>query len=158
MWSSLNVAAVLGVCVVLYKLGEHWVFKLAVRHLTVVNDLSLLGRCREPGDRLKGTAVICGGRYALVRQSTVYNDLLWRYSIAGLLAARVCADHFEDVLVLDPDNDGLVERALAAVPQGIDGNADSRMGSAPRARVMQNRMIHATQGASFCFGIRKDIY
>lgn len=70
-------------------------------------------------------------------------------SVAGLLAARICSDHFTDVLVLDPDNDALVESALASVPARPSElvEADINMGRHERTRVMQNRMIHATQGA-----------
>ncbi|KAK0188421.1 hypothetical protein F5146DRAFT_982989 [Armillaria mellea] len=57
--------------------------RLLLRH-TCVLDLDTLGR-RLPSQKIKGTAVICGG------------------SIAGLVAARVCHDHFEDVVIVEPE-------------------------------------------------------
>ncbi|KAK0474283.1 hypothetical protein IW261DRAFT_1341776, partial [Armillaria novae-zelandiae] len=51
---------------------------------TCVLDIDSLGT-RLPGDKFKGTAVICGG------------------SIGGLIAARVCHDHFDDILIVEPE-------------------------------------------------------
>ncbi|KAJ7633705.1 hypothetical protein B0H17DRAFT_1108034 [Mycena rosella] len=48
-----------------------------------IKELSLLGQPRK--HKLPGTAVICGG------------------SIAGIITARICADHFERVIVIDPE-------------------------------------------------------
>ncbi|KAJ7918520.1 hypothetical protein B0H13DRAFT_1992539 [Mycena leptocephala] len=48
-----------------------------------IEDLRSLGRPRKR--KLPGTAIICGG------------------SIAGIVTARICADHFERVVVVDPD-------------------------------------------------------
>ena len=76
-----------------------------LKHMTTVDDLPLLGLQRNK--KIKGTAVICGGRYAsgilssFVRTCSI--TLRTMYSISGLLAARVCADHFTDVLVIDPE-------------------------------------------------------
>nr|GAT61414.1 predicted protein [Mycena chlorophos] len=50
-----------------------------------IRGLELLGKRSK--QQIPGTAVICGG------------------SVAGILAARVCSDHFEKVLVVDPDMD-----------------------------------------------------
>ncbi|KAF7310356.1 hypothetical protein HMN09_00577400 [Mycena chlorophos] len=50
-----------------------------------VSQMENLGRKRDKC--IPGTAVICGG------------------SIAGTIAARVCADHFERIVVVDPDVD-----------------------------------------------------
>ncbi|KAG7444024.1 uncharacterized protein BT62DRAFT_952962 [Guyanagaster necrorhizus] len=51
---------------------------------TCVLDIDSLG-LRLPREKIKGTAVICGG------------------SIGGLMAARVCHDHFDDVVVVEPE-------------------------------------------------------
>ncbi|PFH48973.1 hypothetical protein AMATHDRAFT_64243 [Amanita thiersii Skay4041] len=48
-------------------------------------DLEFLGKLRADGDKIKGTAVICGG------------------SLGGLAAARVCHDHFERVVIVEPE-------------------------------------------------------
>ncbi|PBL00011.1 hypothetical protein ARMGADRAFT_959754 [Armillaria gallica] len=44
-----------------------------------------LGSSRAPAEKIKCTAVVCGG------------------SISGLLTARVCRDHFENVLIVEPE-------------------------------------------------------
>lgn len=63
-------------------------------------------------------------------------------SIAGLMAARVCAGHFEEVVIIDPDNDELVPRARASLG---DGRSDPDLAHYPRPRVHQTRVLHATQ-------------
>lgn len=80
------------------------------------------------------------------------------YSVAGLLAARVCSSHFDDVLIIDPDNDVLVARAQASLPPQPGEVVDLDIGHHTRARVMQTQIIHVNQGmmsqgaivASFC--------
>ncbi|EGN97883.1 hypothetical protein SERLA73DRAFT_169006 [Serpula lacrymans var. lacrymans S7.3] len=52
---------------------------------TGVNDFPYLGQARPEHEKLKGTVVICGG------------------SIAGLLSARVCHNHFERVIIVEPE-------------------------------------------------------
>ncbi|KAF7306311.1 hypothetical protein MIND_00422200 [Mycena indigotica] len=57
-----------------------------------VSQLDQLG---QPRDKLlPGTVVVCGG------------------SVAGIVAARICADHFENVLVVDPDIENPGNRIL----------------------------------------------
>ncbi|KAJ7134915.1 hypothetical protein C8R43DRAFT_1239203 [Mycena crocata] len=48
-----------------------------------IKQLDSLGQPRK--QKLSGTAIICGG------------------SIAGLVTARICADHFERVVIIDPE-------------------------------------------------------
>lgn len=63
-------------------------------------------------------------------------------SIAGLWTARVCADHFEDVLVIEPElwtgEDGESMEAL------YDENGERKDGvsATPRQRVMQYNSSH----------------
>ncbi|THG95163.1 hypothetical protein EW026_g6443 [Hermanssonia centrifuga] len=78
---------------ILYKLAGKLVHAYLVKRLLTVDGLPLLGVQR--GKKIKGTAVICGG------------------SISGLLSARVCADHFTDVLIIDPEL-AQVERTKAS--------------------------------------------
>ncbi|KZV87020.1 hypothetical protein EXIGLDRAFT_724163 [Exidia glandulosa HHB12029] len=54
------------------------------RTYTATRDLLSLGKPRA-GGKLSATAVICGG------------------SLAGLMTARVCSDHFERVIVVEPE-------------------------------------------------------
>ncbi|KAK0466721.1 uncharacterized protein EV420DRAFT_1698330 [Desarmillaria tabescens] len=56
-----------------------------LRKQTCVDDIHILGSSRASADKIKGIAVVCGG------------------SISGLLTARVCHDHFENVLIVEPE-------------------------------------------------------
>lgn len=49
--------------VVLYRLAGRLIHQWAVARLTVLNELKTLGIDRPQEKKLKGTAVICGGRY-----------------------------------------------------------------------------------------------
>lgn len=81
MWIlTLAAATALFVYPILKRLIRSW----ALDKFTCVPDLEPIGESR-PGGKLPGTAVICGG------------------SLGGLFAARVCADHFEKVVVVEPD-------------------------------------------------------
>ncbi|KAI5116397.1 hypothetical protein M0805_005865 [Coniferiporia weirii] len=105
------------------------------RKTTVLYELENIGNPRQDAKRIKGTAVICGG------------------SIAGLWAARVAADHFEDVVVVEPE-------AWTATEEG-KGNTFSAEG-APidsqrehvRTRVMQYTSVHVFQPLAL-YALRK---
>ncbi|KAJ6551259.1 hypothetical protein B0H19DRAFT_951110 [Mycena capillaripes] len=100
-------------------------WQLLRRHLlakhTGLVDFPLL-KSHHRRKKIPGTAVICGG------------------SIAGLLTARVCHDHFERVLIIEAE-------AWVASEEGrkIDGWNQKL----PRSRVMQYSSLHACQ--SFLF-------
>jgi hypothetical protein len=68
-------------------------------------------------------------------------------SIAGLLSARVLSDHFEEVIVIDPDADVLVQRALADDAIRFP-NGKEAVGPA-RPRVMQWTAYHLAQPIYF---------
>ncbi|KAJ7031092.1 hypothetical protein C8F04DRAFT_879219, partial [Mycena alexandri] len=62
----------------------------ALRHYLLVKtngcrNLPLLQNGRNPDKKIRGTVIVCGG------------------SISGLLAARVCHNHFERVLIVEPE-------------------------------------------------------
>ncbi|KAF8150617.1 hypothetical protein B0H34DRAFT_801557 [Crassisporium funariophilum] len=83
---------------VLLLLAWKWLRQHLLVKETAMQDLPLLGVSRRDGDKIKGTAVICGG------------------SISGLLIARVCHDHFERVLIVEPESwlftrDGMLTQA-----------------------------------------------
>ncbi|KAK0501778.1 hypothetical protein EDD18DRAFT_1347849 [Armillaria luteobubalina] len=80
IWVS---AATLCVYLVVLSLGRAFRRK-QLRKQTCVLDLGGLG-LRLPSKKIKGTAVICGG------------------SVGGLLAARVCHDHFDNVVIVEPE-------------------------------------------------------
>ncbi|KAF8806727.1 hypothetical protein BYT27DRAFT_7242488 [Phlegmacium glaucopus] len=82
----------------LLLLAWNWLRQRLLAKETAILDLPLLGNPREKQDKIKGTAVICGG------------------SISGLITARVCHDHFERVLIIEPEgwlftDDGMPTRA-----------------------------------------------
>ncbi|KAJ6518128.1 hypothetical protein C8R47DRAFT_1232136 [Mycena vitilis] len=67
-----------------------------------IKQFHLLGRPRK--HKFPGTAVICGGRCKAVSFSSQYTPHP-SSSIAGIVTARICADHFERVIVVDPEID-----------------------------------------------------
>ncbi|KIY69826.1 hypothetical protein CYLTODRAFT_488549 [Cylindrobasidium torrendii FP15055 ss-10] len=81
-------------------------------------DIPQLGRPRQDTERIPGTAVVCSG------------------SMGGLLAARICSDHFERVVIIEPENWLSTEDA-----QREDSwNQDNK-----RTRVMQYKSFQTTQ-------------
>ncbi|KAG9013578.1 hypothetical protein FRB94_001683 [Tulasnella sp. JGI-2019a] len=100
-------------------------------HLTVLDDLLLLGRTRSESDKIQGTAVICGG------------------SVAGLFAARVCTDHFTSVVVVEPETWlNTTESESLPEPQYRISHDNVRNLINPRARVMQYTQQHVYQAPS----------
>ncbi|KAH7924669.1 hypothetical protein BV22DRAFT_1090482 [Leucogyrophana mollusca] len=67
-----------------YYLGR-WLRRRIILKTTGLADLPRLGQARPAGQKIKGVAVVCGG------------------SIGGLLTARVCHDHFEKVVIVEPE-------------------------------------------------------
>ncbi|KAI5117976.1 hypothetical protein M0805_004909 [Coniferiporia weirii] len=100
------------------------------RKTTVLYDLPNVGTPRAGESRLKGTAVVCGG------------------SFAGLWTARILSDHFEDVLVVEPE-------AWLETPEGRAAMYDEKgaeLGSGrahARPRVQQYNTAHALQPMSY---------
>lgn len=65
---------------------------------------------------------------------------LLSYSIAGLWTARVCADHFEDVLIIEPEEWLGTEEGSRAI---YDANGLKKAGEVhDRTRVPQYNMLH----------------
>lgn len=93
-------------CIILlflmWKLLAILIHRYLTMKATVTYDIPNLGVSRPDEQRVRGTAVICGGRWEKCRNRhcTLLSCLS---SIAGLWATRVCADHFEDVLLVEPD-------------------------------------------------------
>ncbi|KAJ7165799.1 hypothetical protein C8R46DRAFT_1096209 [Mycena filopes] len=89
---------------------------------TGCRNLPLFRNGRGPDKKIQGTAVVCGG------------------SVAGLLAARICHNHFERVLVVEPE-------AWVATDEGrkIKG-WDQKV---QRTRVAQYTSLHACQCSLF---------
>ncbi|SJL13861.1 uncharacterized protein ARMOST_17310 [Armillaria ostoyae] len=85
-----------------------------LRKQTCVLDLKQLGLSRNDNQKIHGTAVICGG------------------SFAGLFAARVCHDHFDEVVIVEPE-------AWANDPEAKCQDAWNQ--AKPRSRVMQYKSL-----------------
>lgn len=84
---------------------------------SILKDIHLLSKAREK--KFSGVAVVCGG------------------SIAGLFAARVCANHFEKVLIVEP------EEWVAVGKKGLEDHRGSY--SPKRSRVAQYTAYHHFQ-------------
>ncbi|KAF7309216.1 hypothetical protein MKEN_01124400 [Mycena kentingensis (nom. inval.)] len=91
---------------------------LIAKHIGSANLIRLKSG-REEDEKIPGTAVICGG------------------SIAGLLAARVCREHFERVVIVEAEPWLATDEALR-----VDGWKLLRQ---PRARLMQWNSLHSSQ-------------
>ena len=117
----------------------------AMRKFTVVPDLAKAGT-RRAGKLYPGTAVVCGGRCATHAPAHCARFSKARRSIGGLLTARVCADHFERVVVVEPEAWTFTDEARDP-PRDIvrDVEKDStkyRTVQSSRSRVYQYGSIH----------------
>ncbi|KAG8899323.1 hypothetical protein FRC01_010586, partial [Tulasnella sp. 417] len=108
--------------VTIYKIVGHALREyLIIPRTTILKDIDSLHMPRE-GEKIPGRAVVCGG------------------SIAGILAAAVCADHFESVLVIEAEtwtNEHGTE--LPKIEDRVHRTTSSgyQTATAPRTRVMQ---------------------
>lgn len=75
----------IGILFLLYQILCLLFRRYIISRATILDDLNAIGQTRIHA-KLRGTAVVSGG------------------SISGLLAARVCADHFEDVIMVEAEN------------------------------------------------------
>ncbi|KAJ7737143.1 hypothetical protein DFH07DRAFT_985703, partial [Mycena maculata] len=100
---------------------------LLAKHIGL-GDLPLL-KSRQPDKKISGTAVICGG------------------SIAGLLTARVCHDHFERVIIVEAE-------AWVTTEEGR--KVDGWKQTLSRSRVVQYDSLHACQ--SYLFAGLKSLF
>ncbi|KIY66465.1 hypothetical protein CYLTODRAFT_398649 [Cylindrobasidium torrendii FP15055 ss-10] len=89
--------------------------KRSIENNTAYFDMQKLGTSREASTKIPGTAVVCGG------------------SIAGLITARVCHDHFERVLIIEPE-------AWLTTEEGQLTEAYAQ--ASKRARIMQYDAYH----------------
>ncbi|THH04060.1 hypothetical protein EW145_g5799 [Phellinidium pouzarii] len=105
------------------------------RKTTVLYELEDIGNARADEKRIKGTAVICGG------------------SIAGLWAARVAADHFEEVVIIESEAWLGTEEGKTNILDTEGRPIKSRREHA-RSRVMQYAAVHIYQPLSL-YALRK---
>ncbi|EJD37351.1 hypothetical protein AURDEDRAFT_116824 [Auricularia subglabra TFB-10046 SS5] len=115
---------------VLYPILRRSFRSYLLRKYTCVLDLEQLGAPRA-GGKLRGTAVVCGG------------------SVAGLFAARICSDHFESVVVVEPEAWTFTPEARS--PPQFDTREVQGNGGAyntlnhKRSRVYQYTAVHLYQ-------------
>ncbi|KAJ7066149.1 hypothetical protein C8F01DRAFT_1365750 [Mycena amicta] len=109
------------VAVYFFLLSAWHIFRrILLANVIGMNDFPLLQKGRLPEEKIPGTAVICGG------------------SIAGLLTARICNEHFERVLVVEADQWAASEDARAL--DGWKSNAKHQ-----RTRILQYNSLHVNQ-------------
>ncbi|KIY63038.1 hypothetical protein CYLTODRAFT_458461 [Cylindrobasidium torrendii FP15055 ss-10] len=109
---------------VYYGVGMIWEYirRVLIAKHTIWYDTPRLGQKRLDSAKIPGIAVICGG------------------SVGGLFAARVCSDHFERVVIIEPESWLTTE----------DGRrTDSWNQENKRARVMQYYSVHAFQNGLY---------
>lgn len=106
--------ALLGTVYIAYHLSCQFLSQY-LRSLTLLPELDLLNCPRSPNKKIKGTVVIAGA------------------SFAGLWTACVCSDHFEDVVVIEPD-------AWVCTEEGI--RTPVELPVTKRARVAQYNSLH----------------
>ncbi|KAF8522629.1 hypothetical protein BU17DRAFT_86914 [Hysterangium stoloniferum] len=103
------------------------------KRMSAMSDLGVLGEERKGARKILGTAVICGGGYSLLFAivSPCHSNFLNRPSrIGGLFCARVCSDHFKNVIIVE------AEESVTA-KTGYMTNTDHK-----RSHVAQYRAVH----------------
>lgn len=117
---ALKALGVAASVVTLYKLAGYALRELVlVPTLTVLRDVEDLHKPRK-GGKIPGRVVICGG------------------SVSGLLAAAVCADHFDSVLVVE--SEAWANEHGSEVPEKREYRTTSdgyQAAIPPRTRIMQ---------------------
>ncbi|KAJ4483520.1 hypothetical protein J3R30DRAFT_3835781 [Lentinula aciculospora] len=119
----LTLGCLYGSLILGWKLLRRYLFK---RH-SGIPEIEKLGETLPVGQKLDGTAVICGG------------------SIAGLLAARVCFEFFKHVVIIEPEEWLATEDSMR------------RFGweqQHKRTRIMQYRSLHGNQALLYT-GLQK---
>ena len=125
--------------ITVFHLLRSWSKSRHIDKTTALNDLPNIGKPRSQ-KRIKGTAVVCGGRFVLnKRLFCILSDVI-AYSIAGLWAARICADHFEDVVIVEPES-WLGSEEGRTPPFNEAGERNSKSHGS-RTRVMQYKAAH----------------
>ena len=118
--------------------------KYFTRKMTILLDLDSIGKSRPPSQKIKGTAVICGGRcvnsFLFLPFFSLNVDHL---SIAGLWTARICADHFDEVLIVEPE-EGLQAQENCNPVYDEKGDYNNAAGSLHRSRVSQYQAAHSS--------------
>ncbi|KAG8855717.1 hypothetical protein FRB96_006761 [Tulasnella sp. 330] len=117
--ATLSVSSIL-----LYGIGRLVRARILVPKYTILHDIHVAGKPRNDG-LIPGRAIVCGG------------------SVSGLLAAAVCGDHFESVVVIEPEQwanehgtDLPHQQEYRTLPDG------HREPIVARTRIMQYNALH----------------
>lgn len=103
--------------VAFYKIVSKLIARFLWNKYSIVKDIHLLSEERSEDEKFSGTAIICGG------------------SVSGLFSARVCANHFKKIIIIEP------EEWVAVGEKGLEDNHKDP--NAPkRSRVAQYRGYH----------------
>ncbi|KAG8851229.1 hypothetical protein FRB96_009432 [Tulasnella sp. 330] len=122
--SLVNLTKVVISLILVVALGKALREYVLIPKLTVIKDLQYLGKPRMDG-RIPGTVVVCGG------------------SVAGLVTAAVCADHYESVIVVEPEISVTSKDSLQlGETQTRIGTDGASMGVSRRTRVPQWLSTH----------------
>lgn len=83
------------------------IWRLLRSHLVAkyssIEDIKGLGQARPEGSKIRGTAVVCGGRCVWWNSPNDTHSNGINRSYAGLSTARVLHDHFERVVIIEPE-------------------------------------------------------
>ncbi|GAV99174.1 hypothetical protein LENED_000613 [Lentinula edodes] len=112
-----------GLTILAWRLLRRYLFNRS----SGIPEIENIGKTRFPEQRLDGTALICGG------------------SIAGLLAARICSEFFEHVIIVEPEEWLTSEDGMRRFAWEQEHK---------RTRVMQYQSLHGSQALLYA-GLRK---
>ncbi|KZV82244.1 hypothetical protein EXIGLDRAFT_755064 [Exidia glandulosa HHB12029] len=131
-----RIVAAVALVVPSYIVARKLLRRYLVSKYTIVTDLDSIATPRKKGKHA-GTAVICGG------------------SFAGLFTARVCADHFERVIVVEPEAWTFTDEAKALPAfstREVKGDtAVYNTIAHKRSRIYQYTAIHVYQAPLLLF-------
>ncbi|KAJ3915044.1 hypothetical protein F5877DRAFT_82206 [Lentinula edodes] len=114
-----------------------------------IPEIEELGKTPHLEQKLDGTAIICGGRgmrHSHSESLSPYSHTRGgAYSIAGLLTARVCADYFKEVIIVEPEEWLTGEDGMRRFCSEQEHK---------RTRVMQYTSLHGSQALLYA-GLRE---
>lgn len=113
---SITLFIVLLAFVVVYEFFSLIINRYLWNKFSILKDIHLLSKARST--KVPGVAIVCGG------------------SIAGLFAAKVCANHFEKVVIVEPE-----EWVAIQSDKGLD-SGPRKTNTLKRARVAQYTAFH----------------
>lgn len=137
-------ACAIPLAVLAWRFLDKYLDDYFIAKATVLKELESFCVPRPDGRRIRGTAVVCGGRYA---QFVLIYSLVRQFclSISGLWSARVCADHFTDVIIVEPESWVNTEMGKSDI-YNATGERVLQEKQHVRSRVMQYVAVHGKSG------------